>query len=290
MKQQGWKMGKLGIAILGLAASSLNAGCLSFCHPIDPPKPEVKATCNEVPRDCRNHVHIFFIHGLDPFDFANLSGVTDYVHSLGFIKTHYGQLYHVWEFKKEIRKVHEQDPEARFVLVGFSFGANMVRDVANAVKADGITIDLLIYLGGNTLENTEPNRPEHVARIINILAYGWIWHGATLDRAENVQYDNVWHFGSPTHPHTLKLLGEELALVACNVPLVYESTHPPLPIKPGANQPEQLPAPKATQSMKAPEKVGEWDFLKPVQGAGPIRGGSPFNLALETPPATMINK
>src|SRR5439155_11479436 len=115
-------------------------------------------------------VHVFLIHGMDPLDFANLSGVRDYIQSLGFIKTHYGQLYHLWEFKKELRRVHEEDPEARFVLIGFSFGANMVRELANAVKQDGIVIDLLVYLGGNTLENTPPNRPDHVLHIVNILA------------------------------------------------------------------------------------------------------------------------
>ena len=124
------------------------AGCLSFCHPIEPVTSEKVAICKEIPQSCRSHVYVFFIHGMDPLDFANLSGVRDYVQSLGFIKTYYGQLYHTIYFTDEMREIHKRDPEARFALVGFSFGANMVRDVANAVRPDGVDIDLIVYLGG----------------------------------------------------------------------------------------------------------------------------------------------
>jgi hypothetical protein len=227
---------------------------------------------------------VFFVHGMDPFDFANLEGVCEYVQALGFIKTHYGQLYHTWHFEKELRRIHQEDPEARFALVGFSFGANMVRDLANAVKDDGIHIDLLVYLGGNTLEDTPPNRPEHVARIVNILAHGWIWHGASLEHAENLQYTDVWHFGSPTHPVTLEVLARELALVAQRVSVV-EEVIPVPPHKAPKPHPLKAPAPPP----QAAAKPHEWDFLKP-QNPGLIRVGSPAPLAHDSPPAPLMGK
>ena len=226
-------------------------GCLSFCHPINPPVPEDVATCQELPHLCRDHVYVFFIHGMDPLDFADLNGVCNYVQSLGFIKTYYGQLYHTIYFRNEVRRIHERDPEARFALVGFSFGANMVRYVANAVRADDINIDLLVYLGGNTLTNSEEDRPPNVARIVNILATGWIWNGATLDNAENINYDNVWHFGSPTHPQTLDVLARELRDVACRVPIVERLDTP--------ENPEPTPRPVVQQTSTAPPD--DWDFL-----------------------------
>ncbi len=213
-------------------------GCLSFLHPIDPPVNDHVACCKSLSSCCRNHVYIFFIHGLDPLDYANLSGVRDYVQSLGFIKTYYGQLYHTHYFEKELRRIHEEDCDARFVLVGFSFGANMVRNVAQAVKSDGIFIDLLVYLGGNTLENRPKDRPENVGHIVNILATGCIWNGDHLDDATNLNYDDVWHFGSPSHLQTLQVLAEQLAIVAGRVPVA---------------EPEAA----ATE-----EASGEWDFLK----------------------------
>ena len=41
----------------------------------------------------------------------NFVGVRDYVQSLGFIKTHYGQLYHTFAFAKEIRRHTSLTPE-----------------------------------------------------------------------------------------------------------------------------------------------------------------------------------
>ncbi len=249
------------LALLSLAALCLSAGqgCLSFVHSLDLPPKEQLAVNEALPAPCRNHVHIFLIHGMDPLDLANLAGLTEYIHQLGYIKTHYGQLYHLWEFKKELRRVHKDDPQARFVLIGFSFGANMVRDLANAVKDDGIIIDLLVYLGGNTLENTPETQPEHVLHVVNILAAGCIWNGTTMDRADNRHFTNVWHFGSPTHPQTRELLARELAVVAARVPYVEKAPPPPRPPLEEAPRPRPLNMDQV-RKMTA-ELPSEWTFL-----------------------------
>jgi hypothetical protein len=235
-----------------LVLSLLAAGCLtaSGCvciHPIEPP-PEVHTVCKAYPPCCRDHVYVFMVHGMDPFDWANLTGVRDYIQDLGFRKTYYGQLYHVTKFEKEIRRVRAEDPSARFVLIGFSFGANVVRYLANSAKDDGIPIDLLVYFGGNTLNNEAYDQPENAARIVNILASGCIWNGAWMDRAENIHEVDVWHFGSPSHPYTLRVLAHELSEVSSHVQVVDDGPAPP---------PASYP--------------GEWDFLKPVSRLKPAR-------------------
>jgi hypothetical protein len=249
---------------------------LSYCHPVDFPHPEQMAPSAAVPQWSRNHVHIFIVHGMDPLDFANLEGLNDYCQNLGYIKTHYGQLYHLWQFQSDLRKVHQEDRDARFVLIGFSFGANMVRELANAVKDDGIKIDLLVYLGGNTLKNTPPNQPDHVLHIVNILATGWIWNGAKMDRADNIDCDDVWHFGSPTHPKTLAVLARELAVVAARVPLPPalrtlpegDELPPPRPLAP-----EELPRPRPARPPAADKQQAkdedDWNFLEPNEGPPP---------------------
>ena len=256
MEQQGrWRRG-LGASLLGamLVASS---GCLCFVHPIDPACPELAEPCRMLPKCARDHVYVLFVHGMDPVDCANLSGVRDYVNALGFQKTYYGQLYHVWQFERLVRDLHQKDCDARFVLVGFSFGANVVRDVALAAAEDGISIDLIVYLGGNTLKNRPQDQPENVKRIVNILAQGCIWNGDTLDRAENVQVKGRWHFGSPSHPFTLQVLAQDLAEIASSVP-VPALSQPQMPLSD-----EPTPRPRKLESRK-PAPRDEWDFLKPV--------------------------
>lgn len=259
MMQPGRCSRRFGSLCLAMLVLTMGQGCLSFVHSLDAPPKEQLTQGENIPAPCRGRVHVFLIHGMDPLDLANLNGLTEYIQQLGYLKTHYGQLYHLWEFKKEIRRIHQADPQARFVLIGFSFGANMVRELANAVKEDGIGIDLLIYLGGNTLENTPENQPEHVVRIVNILAAGCIWNGAQLDRAENLHFTNVWHFGSPTHPRTRALLARELAAVAARIPFAEKVT----PLPPEVE--EEIPLPRRVtpeqMQQRTSQMPSEWNFL-----------------------------
>lgn len=259
MTQQGRWVQRLGVGALAALCLATGQGCLSFVHSLDLPPKEQIAQGETVPSPCRNHVHIFLIHGMDPLDLANLNGLTEYIQQLGYLKTHYGQLYHLWEFKKEMRRIHQQDPQARFVLIGFSFGANLARELANAVKDNKIVIDLLIYLGGNTLENDPRTQPEHVVHVVNILAAGCIWNGTTMDRAVNLHFTNVWHFGSPTHPRTRELLARELAVVAARVP--YAEKAPPMPpeVEDEIPMPRRLP-PEQVRQMNS-QLPSDWGFL-----------------------------
>jgi hypothetical protein len=191
---------------------------LRFVHPIAPPTPEALAPATAVPQESRRHVHVFLVHGVDPLDLANLEGVRKYIQSLGYPQVYCGQAYEVPEFRTTIRRIHKEDPGGRFVLMGFSLGANRARDLANAAGEDHIPIDLLVYAGGNTLKNTPADQPANALRIANILASGCIWNGAHMDRADNISCADVWHFGSPSHPRTLAYLARELAVVAERVP------------------------------------------------------------------------
>jgi hypothetical protein len=168
------------------------------------------------PSNC-DHVYIFIIQGFSPTDMAKLHQLQDYIHELGFHKTYYNAFYQRSQVDTEIRRIHAEDPEACFVLIGFSFGANAARSACQAVKGDGICIDLLVYLGGNTLRDIPEDQPENAAKIYNILAWGCIWNGHTMSRAENIQATDCWHFGSPMHPYTLDMLARELPLVAGHV-------------------------------------------------------------------------
>jgi hypothetical protein len=245
-----------------LAATLLTGtGCLTFCHPVPPPAKEMVAESAALPDGCRNHVYIFLIHGLDPLDAANISGLNDYLRSLGYIKTYYGQLYHLWYFQKELARIHKEDPEARFVLIGFSFGANLVREVAQEARAEQCVIDLLVYLGGNTLEDVPYDRPDNVLKLVNILAAGCVWNGAELEGAENLHVTDVFHFGSPTHQQTLEVLRRELPVVASRVHFTAPANEPfPLDAS------ELGPTPRPVQVPPPEGPRDEWDFLKPERG------------------------
>lgn len=274
--QQG-RCRRCSLTPLVLLALLSGPGCLSFLNPVGKPPAEQTLSTLSIPPVYRNRVYIFIVHGMDPLDAANLSGVRDYIQALGFCKTYYGQLYHYWEMKKYMLRVHEKDPAAHFVVIGFSFGANLARELAHATKEAGVPIDLLVYLGGNTLENTEHDRPQHVGRVVNILASGCIWNGCQMDNATNMHYDNCWHFGSPSHKDTRALLARELYEVALKVRVVVKAPPPPrdwggLPPAGSEEAPPPRPASEEAPMPRPVKPAGpmaaaprdEWDFLKPV--------------------------
>ena len=73
-------------------------------------------TCRNTPQCCRDHTHIFLVNGLDPVNYGNLTGLRDYLQSLGLNNVYYGQVYHAWYFEKEIRRIHQHAVEAVVVL------------------------------------------------------------------------------------------------------------------------------------------------------------------------------
>jgi hypothetical protein len=145
------------------------------------------------------------------------------------------------------------------------------------VKDEGIHIDLLVYCGANTLKNNEWDQPSNCGRILNILAWGFIWNGDTMSEAENINVPDVWHFGSPSHPKTLDWFAKELAVVAGSVPFV-EPAEPINPAEPvGPAVPEMAPTPRPVTPETA--ERDHWDFLKPVSRleqtvALPVRTGT----------------
>ena len=160
------RLSRLGLCGLALAMG-VETGCLQFMNPVEPlPKEEVRDQF-EIPVACKNGVYVFFLQGVDPFELSNLGGVHDYVRSLGYIKTYYGQPYHKSYYEKEIAAIHERDPKARFVLIGFSYGAGLIRDLACDLEKQSIDIDLVVYIDGVEVGCQPLIRPSNVCKVVN---------------------------------------------------------------------------------------------------------------------------
>jgi hypothetical protein len=268
---RGWRV----LARCGLAALiGTQAGCLSFCNPVIPPPPEEVAACAEVAQCQKNKVYIFFIHGCDPLDLSNFAGLREYLHSLGYIKTYFGNSYHTFHFQKELCKLRKDQPDARFVLVGFGHGAGMARDLACSVRVDGIDIDLVVYIDGGEPVGRPLHRPCKVLRAVNVVSCKKAEY--EVKDADNHLYDDIGHHATATDKRTLGLMARELAEVARRVPIVVRQPPAMTPVGPS------LPMPKEISNVR-----GEWDFLRPDEHALSPHGLPPTDQALGAPPATM---
>ena len=231
------------LILVGFLAGA--GGCLSCLNPVHPPEEALILPCRELPKYCRDHVYVFFLNGFDPVNYGNLAGIREYVDTLGFHKTYYGQLYHASYFAGEIRKIHQEEPDAHFVLVGFARGAREIRSLAERANREGATIDLLVYLDGKLPSGIGLESGPVVGH----------FRDGNLTGASRSEAD-LWLFGIPTNPKTIELLGQQLVQIASSIPAIEPS------------QPEQLPPPMDEPTPKpvkrqVPSPNAEWDFLKP---------------------------
>lgn len=207
----------LTVAIALLAAVAARAGGVgALIHPIAPTPPELVAAARSLPDCARDHVHVFLLNGLDPLRLGNLDGLAECVRSLGFSHVYYGELWDGHRTARRVRQIRSDDPGARIILLGYSFGANLVRSVTHEVAHDGIKIDLLIYLVGDTVFDGAGSMPGNACRVINIRAWGWVLlaggliNGQDLTGAENVHLRCVRHLCVPMQPAVQELLAREL--------------------------------------------------------------------------------
>jgi pimeloyl-ACP methyl ester carboxylesterase len=213
------------LLLLTLAPVCCASGCLARLNPLPELTSAERVTCQALRAADRDRVHVFFINGLDPLDKGNLVGLSDRVRELGFQNVAFGQMYDEPAMRREIVRVHAQDPGAKIVVVGFSFGANLARVLADQLQAENIPVELLVYLGGDTLTNSPEDRPANARQIVNITAEGcsWlfaglIWKGEDIDGAENLRLEHVDHFHIPTNEQVLQMLRERLAGVVAAGP------------------------------------------------------------------------
>lgn len=212
MALEDWRQ-VLGQGLLLLGASGI-PGCQSSERPAKLTGYERPTVARGIPA-ARDHVSIFLINGMDPTNFGNMTGLRDHLHQAGYSRVVYGQVFHAGDFEQQLRAIRQADAQAKFVLIGFSMGASRAFDIASAVQADPINIDLIVCLSGNyPLSRLPKERPPNVRKVVNVLASGLMKNAGQRDYAENIRLPGAWHYGTPTHPTTLQVIDERLAGLA----------------------------------------------------------------------------
>lgn len=210
---RGWALAAVG----GLA---ITAGCCGAAECGQGGSPPATLTGPAAAETARGRVHVFAINGLDPLCVAGLDRLCGDLRGEGYQNTRWGHFATCHGFAREIRRVREADPCARVVLIGYSYGCTRARSIANALREDGVEIDLLVYIAGDLIEDSPRSRPDNVGRVLSVRSRGMVVLGGDLffnrddiDGARNVRLD-CGHFSAPSHPETLVAILEELSALA----------------------------------------------------------------------------
>jgi hypothetical protein len=137
-----------------------------------------------------------------------------YVEELGFCKPKVASHYWRWSYQNDIRCIHRRDPEARFVLVGYSIGGSVVLSMARALEKDSIFIDLLVYIDAHSFIHSFKTRPANVGKIVSINSTGWFLPGKCHPGEECHSVDTFFHLAIPHQEKTLHTLARELTELA----------------------------------------------------------------------------
>ncbi|HEY1189698.1 MAG TPA: hypothetical protein VGE74_18770 [Gemmata sp.] len=233
-----------------LAVALAISGCVVPCHKGYQKSLEHGADC-PLPTTCRNRVHVFMIHGLTPSTDRGLNALRLKLGENGFPMVGTGEMCHWWWVKNEIECIRQNDSAARFVLIGYDYGAAVATGLARDLRAKNINVDAVVLLdpkgcgpdpcGVNTL------------MIVNGRSTACAPHSA------RVVVPDATHFGLPAHPTTVAVVTDLLSGIAFQT---YEPEVEEIPVWSYPHAPEAV--------HLSPNKTGaEWDFL--ADRTGPTR-------------------
>ena len=210
-----------GKVALGLLLLSALPGCATTSSVLSRPEPpaDLRERCHSLPAACRERVHVYMINGLTflPHMVGSMNSVAPYIEDLGFSKTKVGTHYSRWSFQDEIRRIHAQDPGAHFVLIGYSIGGGVVHAMAESLRADGISIDLMVLIDGHSFRHRLSETPANVERVVAInSASPWL-AGQSFASQASYSVNAFFHLAAPRREETLRILGNELIHTAAAI-------------------------------------------------------------------------
>jgi hypothetical protein len=251
-----------GVALL-LAGSG--SGCATCCHQACKPVLAAGPTC-ELPIGNRQRAYAVLVNGVTPGCGAGLDGLRDKLAEQGFSKVYYGQLCHALWMAQEMRRVQKEDPDARFVVVGYDLGGPVAARIARDAIDDGLAVDTLVLLDPVGKQDTIGGQ---VRTILVCSGAG----SALVPHTETFAVSDAGHFTLPTNPATVGLMCELMTESAGRVPI-------PLPTATVEWSYEFAPPARGTP-MPGPDDDPAWQFL--LDPPGPK---TPPLLPFDTPPAT----
>ena len=235
-------------------------GCVTTAEHVKPcPGPLPSAL--DIPACCRNRVFFFLLGDFHPCH--DVEGLREQLIDAGYIKVYAGKRGHLGYFTAELKKIHQEGAEARFVIVSQGGAAPAARELACRAGQMGAAVDLFVYL-----DEVKELGPAPARQVIAIHAEDANACGAAAEAEYTIA--DAGYKGVAGHPQTLKLLLQYLEPVAARVPVV---DHGPAP--------EVLAGP-------APVRRDAWGFLQPDGQDLGTCGCPPTLLAPGAPPASML--
>ena len=190
---------------------------------------DAQTRCQNLAQSEKDHTYIYVVNGLDPLFLGKLNGFCKSIRCVGYKNVELVSMRRCGRIEDKICCIRQNDPRAKIVIAGYSWGANRARAICNSLNNRSVPVDLLVYIGGDMVGDREYSRPPNAARILNLNGHGLVllgrdmfFNGEDISGATNYRLD-VPHLGLPRRQETLDLFLAAVADTTEKAPAVAEN-------------------------------------------------------------------
>lgn len=201
-----------------------------------------------VPMPLRQKVYLFIINGSDGIGLCSLR---DKVCEAGFSKVYIAQRMDANWYEREVRRVAQDDPSARVVLLGTGYAADKLIPLALGAAEDGVNVDALIIID----PAGEAALPNEQCRTLVVRSAHWPV-GKSITGTEVMEVEGTGHLAVAASPPVVEAVISQLVASANAVDAL---TADPLPRTVLSDIPNPIPRDIIFEAGAAP--ATEWNFL-----------------------------
>jgi hypothetical protein len=183
----------------------------------------------------RNHVVAVLVGPETVFDLGGVGTFSKSLNEAGFARIYRGGILHTNWLSREVQRTYEDDPETRFVVIGYDLGCRAARNLAVDLSNSGVPVDAVVLLDPLAVDSNRalPTNTE----VTVVRSHGWTGNPVP-DALESI-VPGVGHYDLLASPETLGTVVTAMSTVAQRVAVTSSVT-----------------------SLNRPVHLGpEWDFV-----------------------------
>jgi hypothetical protein len=202
----------------------------------------------------RGKVYLVLVNGADLAEHGGIQELQQKVICGGFPKVYHAQRFDRAYFRKELHRLHREDCENRFILMGYGTAADQLLELACCVNQEGIPIDCVGFIDPAGLNAELIYRAPF--RTIVFRSHHWRL-SPRLVANELFTVNNVGHYQVMRHPLTADAVLELMTESATRVP----SQIRPVQCLPMRDEIRPVPRPDEPKKIEVPAEG--YEFLCP---------------------------
>ena len=174
----------------------------------------------------RSHVVAILVGPETVFDLGGVGTFSRKLNEAGFSRIYRGGILHANWLSREAQRTYEDDPETRFVVIGYDFACRTARNLAVDLSQTGLPVDAVVLLDPLAVDSNR-SLPANVELTI-VRSHGWTGNPVP-DAVESI-VPGVGHYDLLASPETLGTVVAAISTVAQRVAVTESASDPARPV------------------------------------------------------------